>query len=221
MPLTGDLLAMAKSESKQPKFKNLTNKFGDSLEKLFIDCRFEGLKCNLTEFKYFFHPHYGNCYQFNTGFNYFGEIADLKRTMWSDRLLGLRLILNISLSESLKFMNPNTGALISVHNQTAYPLDELTVGPKTETNIALSRTFYESQPKPYSKCDGKTNDVNSYDSEYYKIVHKNTKGYSQTLCVYQCIQKFFIDGCSCSLDSLPSFYDSYLCTQTKENNDCL
>ncbi|RNA15318.1 amiloride-sensitive sodium channel subunit beta [Brachionus plicatilis] len=206
-PLTNNFINEAISQSYKPVYQDIREAFGDSLQKLIVYCRFKSENCNHSQFEYFSHAHYGNCYQFNSG------PKNLLTLISTEKEYGLRLVLNVSMHKDLKFMNPNLGAVVLIHNHTTYPsmVDPIAVSPKTETNIALSRTFYESQSKPFSKCDGKTNDVNSYDSEYYKIVHENTKGYSQTLCIYQCIQKFFIDECKCYVANFPCLYHSKSC----------
>ncbi|RNA26674.1 acid-sensing ion channel 1 isoform X2 [Brachionus plicatilis] len=213
-PLTGQFELLAKIQSNQPELEYGKKNFGDSLNKLIVNCQSVYQPCNLSQFNFFLHTNYGNCYQYNSGFDLEGRKIDLSTSMFADRLYGVKLILNVSVPDSLKFINPNSGALIFVHNHTTSPfmVDPIAVSPRTETNIALARTFYESQPKPYSKCDEKTNDINSYDSEYFKIVHKNTKGYSQALCVYQCFQKLFIDKCNCFVANYPCFYESKPCS---------
>ncbi|RNA34522.1 amiloride-sensitive sodium channel subunit beta [Brachionus plicatilis] len=219
-PLSTLFETIAKMHSKEEKFTFLKENYGDSLDKLVVYCQYNYEDCNLTDFKFFLHPNYGNCYQFNSGFDSHGKKNDLKYAMTTERLSGLRLILNISVTQKLKFMNPSTGAVIFIHNHTTYPMmvDTITLAPKTETSISLSRTFYESKQKPYSNCDAKTNDMNSYNSEYYKLVHENTKAYGQTLCIHQCIQKFFIENCDCFVADYPCFYNSMPCNLTTWQN---
>ena len=201
------------SELKQ-KNQDQIKKLGDSMQKLIFDCSFEFQQCNYSLFKYFFHPRYGNCYQFNSGYDLNEKRINLIKTTSSERTFALKLTLNVSIDDGLKFMSPSLGAVLLIHNQTTYPtmVDEITVSTKTETNIGLSRTFYKSQPYPYSICDGNTNDKNSFDSEYFKLVHEKTKGYTQTLCVYQCYQKLIIDRCNCHIDFYPILYSTNSCS---------
>ena len=212
-PLHGDFKTKVVSEFKQKKNEEEIRKLGDLLKKIIFDCRFEFEKCDYTQFKYFYHPFYGNCYQFNPGNDSNGNKINLKKSTSSERTYSLKLTLNVSIEDGLKFMSPSLGAVLLIHNHTTYPtmVDEITVGPEIETNIGLSRTFYKSQPYPYSICDGNTNDKNSFDSEYFKLVHENTKEYTQTLCVYQCMQKNIINRCNCKLHFFPSFYSTNSC----------
>ncbi|CAF1125717.1 unnamed protein product [Brachionus calyciflorus] len=175
--------------------------------------------CNKSEFKFYFHPNYGNCYEFNTGYNENGSKIPLKTTIVTERAQGLRLVLNTSVPESLKFITPFTGAVVFIHNHTTDPMmvTGITLAPKTETNIALSRMFYRSQPKPYSQCETGTNDPNSFSSELYKLVLENTQFYTQTLCVYQCFQREVIKNCNCSVTTFPDFYQAKACTGTNQS----
>ena len=49
--------------------KNLTDQerksLGYELSNMLISCRLSYQKCNESDFTYFFHPFYGNCYTFN------------------------------------------------------------------------------------------------------------------------------------------------------------
>lgn len=193
---------------------------GDSKKKLIFSCFFNGEDCDYDKLSYFRHPSYGNCYQFNSGYDTNRKRIALKKISLSERTYSLRLALNVSIDNGLKFMNGNLGALLLIHNQSTYPttVDEITIGPKTETNIGLSRTFFESQPKPFSSCDGNTNDKNSFDSEFFKLVHEKNEGYSQKLCVFQCYQKEYLNRCKCYVDYYPSFYNG---TNCGNNLDCV
>ena len=190
------------------KYEKWIDLFGDSLEKLIVNCEFKFNKCNKTNFKFFLHPFYGNCYQFNSGYNNKNQMVDTEYSITTEKRQGLRLILNISVPETIKFLNPSSGAIIFIHNQSLYPLmvSEVSASPNFETNIAFSRVYYESQEKPYSSCDSKANDINSHDSDIFKLVHANTKKYSQTLCVFQCFQKLVIENCNCFVTIFPSFF---------------
>ena len=212
-PIEHLFVTVAKMYSKQKDYEFLKEKYGDSLNKLIVNCQFNYERCELDEFKFFLHPNYGNCYQFNLGQDLNGKRKELKSVGTTERQSGLRLILNISVTDELKFMSSSLGALLFVHNHTTNPMlvDSIALKPKTETNIAVSRTFYQSERKPFSNCDGETDDINSHNSEYYKIVHENSKTYTQALCFHQCIQKYFIDNCGCFVAEYLCFYHSKPC----------
>ena len=52
-----------------PKFNmTLRRSLGYSLEEMVLKCEFNSKPCNLSWFDWFYHPIYGNCYRFNTGY---------------------------------------------------------------------------------------------------------------------------------------------------------
>lgn len=46
---------------------------GFTLEEMIISCSFSGEKCNMSEFSWLYSMNYGNCFQFNSGFDAFGN----------------------------------------------------------------------------------------------------------------------------------------------------
>ncbi|CAF1010201.1 unnamed protein product [Brachionus calyciflorus] len=214
-PFESTFDVMAKGISKKnAKFLNNSKIFSDSKEKFIVFCEYLMEDCNMSAFKFYFHPNYGNCYQFNTGYDENDSKIPLKTTIVTERAQGLRLVLNTSVPDSLKFITPFTGAIVFIHNHTTDPMmvTGITLAPKTETNIGLSRMFYSSQPKPYSQCETSTNDPNSFSSELYKLVLENTQFYTQTLCIYQCFQREVIKNCNCSVTTFPDFYKEKSCS---------
>ncbi|CAF0868590.1 unnamed protein product [Brachionus calyciflorus] len=203
------------AKSTKDKFNQGNNSkiFGDSKEKLIVSCIYQKAKCNMSYFTFYNHPHYGNCYTLNSGYDEYGNEIPLWTTLAPKRILGLKLILNTSVPDEIRFVSPNYGAMIIIHNVTDDPfqIEGITVGPRTETNIALNRNIYSSMPKPYSECDANTNDPLAYDSELYKLVHNNTKGYSQVLCMGICAQRLYVKQCGCYIANFPSFFNVRAC----------
>ena len=195
------------------EYDNLKNLFGDSLDKLIIDCYFDYLPCNRTEFRLFSHPIHGNCYQFNSGFDFNETSLKLKTITNDQRSGGLRLILNISVPDSLRLLNPNSGGYIFIHNQTNLPMmvDPLTFSPKTETNIALYRTFYQLTEKPYSNCQKENNFDSFLKSKGYKFDNNYQNEYTQLLCFSSCFQNLLIENCGCQEIYFPTFQGFALC----------
>ncbi|CAF1010992.1 unnamed protein product [Brachionus calyciflorus] len=192
--------------------------YGDSLEKLIVYCEYEGRKCNMSQVKYYDHPEYGNCYMINSGYDKNGNKIPLWPAVAPKRQLGLNLLLNISVHDELKFLSPNYGAIVMIHNNTINPFvqEGITLSPKTESNIALTKSVFSSQPKPYSDCDGNTDDPNAYNYELFKLIHKNGGGYSQFLCLGLCVQRSVVNKCNCSLATFPSFFGAKACLSNVE-----
>ncbi|RMZ93689.1 acid-sensing ion channel 1 isoform X2, partial [Brachionus plicatilis] len=219
-PLERSAETKANILSKSPEFEKWKNLYGDPLEKLIVNCEFNLEKCNTTNFKFFLHPFYGNCYQFNSGYNQNGEPVDIELSMTSDKRQGLRLILNVSVPESLQFLSPSSGAMVFLHNQSTYPLmvNEISLSPRAETSIAFSRVYFESQQRPYSNCNAQANDANNNFSDVFKLVHANTIKYTQTLCVFQCFQRLIVNECKCFVSFYPSFFDAAPCSNQSQRS---
>ncbi|CAF0885554.1 unnamed protein product [Brachionus calyciflorus] len=215
-PLAKSFEFMAKSY----KPKNNSILYGDSLDKLLVFCEYETHRCNMSQVRYYNHPEYGDCYMINSGYDYKNNPVNLWSAMAPKRHLGLNLILNISVHDELKFLSPNYGAIVIIHNNTVNPFvqEGITLSPKIESNIALTKTFFSSQPKPYSDCDGKTDDPNEYNSELFKLIHKNGGGYSQFLCLGLCFQRSIVNKCGCSVVNFPSFFEVRSCFLNEDIN---
>ena len=190
----------------------------DSLNKLLISCQFNFIDCNRTELKLFEHPNFGNCYQFNSGYDKYNNKIDLKKSIGKDFYQGLRLVLNVSIIDKLKLFNTHYGAVIFIHNQSSSLeiIEDVKLSPKFETSIAIKSSFYKSKEKPYSNCDGNTDDPNSYESEFFKLIHSKTKKYTQYTCVIQCLQKKVINECKCHGNLYFSYFESKPCATSYE-----
>lgn len=190
-------------------------KLGFSLDEMILSCDFRFKKCSNKYFKYYFHKIYGNCFSFNSGMDENGNIIELLRVTKNGRLHGLELSVFIGLADELQYLNPNLGAIVFIHNHTtsALNLDGIIVGPNTETDIGITRTFINQMPKPYSECESQT-----FDSEVSKLTHKLYNGYRQNDCVDLCFQLRIIETCNCSVFELPDIKNVRICSSEREEN---
>jgi hypothetical protein len=74
-----------------------------------INCRVNGLDCNVDDFQWQFLANYGNCYRFNSGNDYFGRKAELKYISKQGKLNGLSIELYIGNPESIPEFIQNSG----------------------------------------------------------------------------------------------------------------
>ena len=57
------------SQTFLPNFNMTTRRsLGYSLEDMLLVCEFDSKPCNLSWFEWYYHPNFGNCYRFNTGY---------------------------------------------------------------------------------------------------------------------------------------------------------
>ncbi|RNA10485.1 acid-sensing ion channel 1 isoform X2 [Brachionus plicatilis] len=199
-------------------FSQVRQNVGDSKEKLIVFCMYSRKACNMSWIRYYYHSIYGNCFNINSGIDENDDKVPIFQAVGPKRFLGLRLILNVSVAEEIKFLKGNMGAQVIIHNKTESPFmtEGIFLSPKSETNIALTRTFYSSLPKPYSSCESNTNDKDAYQSELYKQVFENGFGYNQILCVGFCFQRLMIRNCKCYQANLPYFSNSPPCVSPEQ-----
>ncbi len=53
-------------------------KLSHDLSDILLECWFNDVQCDLSDFTWTYHQTYGNCYKFNTGFDSNGNKIDLK-----------------------------------------------------------------------------------------------------------------------------------------------
>ncbi|CAF0874896.1 unnamed protein product [Brachionus calyciflorus] len=188
-----------------------SHKFGDSFEKLILHFQLLTIDCKNKEYwNYYYHQLYGNCYQINTKND---NLIRVRRTGWYN---ALNIILNISLADGLEGLYAGIGAVVMLHNQTTSPLstDAFSVSPGVDTNIAASRQFKSSLPKPYSDCDGDTSNGNVFNSKLFKLITSKNISYNQKLCMdgdFPFISDEFVKPCYSDTE--------YECINSKIEND--
>ena len=191
---------------------------GHSLENILIQCKYNNIPCDSTDFTWSFDPDYGNCYTFNSGFNSNKSKIDLKKSSLVGWNFGLQLTLYLNVYEKLLNDKNNVGglgALIRLGNSsylTDYLDSGILVTPGLQTNIEMSREFRSILPKPYSNCEIDSNSPLFQPGwDLYNLVSQSEYVYSQQLCFSQCLQKYFIEKYNCTLYYFVSLYNVSLC----------
>ena len=163
----------------------------DKLEKGFrlIKCLFNNIKCNLEQdISSYFSYMYGNCVQFNHNYT-----MPTKQTITEGPTFGLTLVIHLDSNESLD--DDGRGLKLFIHNKTYDNriTEEINLKTGHEINVAIKRTFSSKTPHPYSDCE----DLNSFESSYFRILTNNNKTYRQYDCFKLCLQKMINDKCEC------------------------
>jgi hypothetical protein len=176
-------------------------------------CSFNGEKCNMSEFKWFWNYHYGNCWQFNSDGN-------LVSTSGVD--FGLEITVNL-----LEFKNKYTsfipeGLVIFIHNSSFNPFkfDSFALAKTGEkTFISVRKIFNYKQPDPYSQCI----DLGLYSSDIYDLMIKANNTYRQSDCFKYCRQKLYVENCGCNIvfnDNDLKIYPNIRYCYNKTDYDC-
>jgi hypothetical protein len=198
-------------------------KFGKKLEEILIICRFADDDCSTDDFIWIYNFYYGNCYQFNSGFNSSGHQVKNKFSTRSGRLNGLRLELFIDSNPDFEMFNLNHGAVVIIGNNTQKYITEsdgIFLKTGSEIDLVVERSFTNQLKYPFSDCQLEEILPNSSSSYLYQEIIKLNLTYTQKLCYQMCLQDILIKQCNCSDNSLPQLNGSKICL-TKEDVECL
>ena len=150
-----------------------------------------GLDC-INSLHWYWSSSYGNCWQFNSGFNLTNQKIDIKNTVSNGLDWGLKVQLLLVNENNLTKTN-DKGAVVFIHNSSFRPSQEIFIKPKEKTFIQVERTFIQKQPQPYSDCI----DLTSYSSELYDYIIKQGQAYRQQDCFDLCYQRLALQNCEC------------------------
>lgn len=158
---------------------------------------------NSSDLHYLYRYDYGNCFQFNTGF----DMKNKAIPLLSSKLPGIGYGFSTEIgpldSSANKFQaSISNGLVLFVHDPKISPTyTDVPVYLKTgqETNIAIKQTLTKNIPAPYSQC------VESPDSELAKILQNSGLGraYRQKDCLELCNQQYIIEQCDCYFTAFP------------------
>ena len=205
-------------------------KFGHDLEDILIECLFNDIECDETNFTWSYDSNFGNCYTFNSGFDSHGNLTDLKQSTLAGLNFGLRMTLYVNVYEKLLTLGPednddsnvpSLGAVVRIGN-SSYLTDYLDGGiflsPGFKTYINVDREFKSILSKPYSNCEIDSNSPKfRQDSDLYNLIAQSEYEYTQQLCFTQCLQKKFINKYNCTLYYLISLYNKSVCDTNMVN----
>ena len=172
-----------------------SKKLGFSLEKNLDFC--QDLEDN-SDCKYDLHWYwsfrYGNCWQFNSGFNYYNERQNIKKVRLNGRNYGLDIKFNL-FNENNKKVNYEHGLIVFVHNSSFKPTlsNVIHIEPGRRYYMSIKRTFIQKYPQPYSDCI----ELDQFESPFYNLLIETNKVYRQVDCFDLCSQEQIIKECGC------------------------
>jgi hypothetical protein len=209
--MTSDLTLNSTDEEKKS--------IGHYLEDILIECWFNNVECNASDFVWSFDEAYGNCYTFNTGHDSQGNKIDLKKTsiVGPDFGLGLTFYVNVYEEFLLDGSTSLLGGVLRIGNSSYSTFYANTIGilltPGLQTNIVVEREFKSILPQPYSNCKIDSNSPKFLQGlDLYNLISQTDYAYTQQMCFLQCYQKIHMDKFNCSVSHLLSFYNGSACT---------
>ena len=187
--------------------EEIRKSYGFRIEEMLISCYFRNKACSKEDFKYFYHPFYGNCYSFNTGQYNNGTKYEIKDVVISGNRYGLILELLLGDPSADSINEFHDGVIISIDNQSFIPFindDVIKASAGAETDLIISREFITKLPKPYGDCLEDTSQNSSFNLKYFKYITQTLKiNYSEKFCYSLCIQQTIFDTCGCTNINLP------------------
>jgi hypothetical protein len=167
-----------------------------TIDDMLLNCRFNLMPCDKSQFEYFHTSSNGNCYKFNSGVGLNGSQLDSLYSSNPGRRYGLTLELFTGYMSSLDLIK-TSGIQMFVHNSSSQPIIDaqgigLSVG--YHTDIVLTKTVYNKQPAPYSDC---LDTQDTFDSDLFRSTVSITGTYEQKFCLQLCFQRYLINSCGC------------------------
>ena len=90
-------------------------------EQMILYCSFGSTPCNLTQFSFFYHQEFGNCFQFNSGFDASGNKIETLKTIEAGKRNGLSMVLFVGSVYDKNSGSMDNGGHIIIHNKTTHP----------------------------------------------------------------------------------------------------
>jgi hypothetical protein len=196
------------------------------LGNMILACHYNfGVKCNESDFEWFYDFYYGGCYRFNP--------KETIKSYKKGKLAGIHMEIDVFYNYEASWIT-EVGIHIFIHNKShKISLFEGIDAPvKKTTNIALSRVFNNKIEKPFSDC---TEDLEASGSKYYKILTDANYTYKQSDCMDLCFSDYAFKRCQCregfniklfqgplckSIEEIKCLFDSLKPFNDFESNNC-
>ena len=188
--------------------------FGYGINSLILVCLYGRGLCDFSDLRQFYSTDYGNCYQFNSGYNYTNSKVDVLTASKSEPRNGLALMLFMGSFDDPNALSFSNGAHIFIHNQTDSPTTTsgIDIAPGKQTNVGLSKMFVSQLPIPYNQCYKNLDSPDDFDSFYFRETLKSNYRYRQIDCLNLCEQEAYYKKCNCSDIRYPTLYGRRYCT---------
>ena len=189
------------------------------LDRMLVGCRFGTSACNASDFTWFYHPTFFNCYMFNAGGTRTVSTAGL---MSGDARLFLQL--NASVREPMTDKMPFRGFYVATLNASESPLllspCAHLAAPGVGALISIERSFFTQYQSPYSGCtvsdSGELTEPLEDTQLFEKTKLRSNYSYTQRDCLNVCAQLFILAECNCTMASL-DFSSNTTCTSPSDS----
>ena len=130
-------------------------KLSHSIDEILISCSFNHKYCDHTDFEWFFHFTYGNCFKFNPSIRHGDE------TIIPGKTFGLSIEIYVGVYHELDAIRDTRGISVIISNRSNFinDLDGVFLFTSTENDIRVKRKFSELLPYPFSNCQENFDDT--------------------------------------------------------------
>ena len=187
---------------------------GFSMKNVLQSCFFNGKKCNISDFTWFYSYSLGNCFQFNSQRN---ASQPIKESKLSGFMNGLILFIRNLTNSNTHPTFYGSGLKVFVHNNSylTSSAEEILVETGKLTSISVKKAFTYRAPVPYSECQ----DLSDFRSELYDYIKSLNGQYRQKDCFQMCLQNIILNECKCFFSMLPLLNTTYApCSNLTETN---
>lgn len=161
---------------------------------MLLSCEYQGIPCSYSDFYYYRDYYYGNCFRFNGGElenqtrEDIGYIVPTPPVRKSSKIGWRRLRLEWYIGDQISQQQYTfkSGIRLIVHNQsyTPFPFENgIDVATGLQTNVAISRSFTNRLPYPYSNCIDELNEKTSSQNEILAKMYEKKR--ANQIKVYQ------------------------------------
>jgi hypothetical protein len=206
--------------------ESMKQKMGQNLDYLLITCLFNIIECNLVEdFEYYYDIMYGKCYRYNSGKNMNGESTSKKQITTNGLLNGLQIELFVGRADQNdKAFSIDNGINLFIESKVveSQSAEGIRISPGSNYYISLSKYSMSHLPKPYSDCTAGLDRPELSDNIFFRNLIANNQTYTESLCRFNCFQKYLGDKCNCKdLFTVPFYKDMPFCFTDNKNFICL
>ncbi|XP_077982690.1 uncharacterized protein LOC144437595 [Glandiceps talaboti] len=207
--------------SSSPDYSDLRNvlklskeelaKYGHQAEDMILQCSFEDIACNASDFYVFQNDNYGNCFTFNSW-----QLTGHSRrsSMRPGSKYGLKLTLFIEQDEYIPLYGQEAGVRVLIHQPDIIPFPEdeaITVAPGLKTSIGLRRDMVQSPDAPYTNCTNhkKFSSIFGNGYNYSDLACHKSKVHEYILRECGCVDTIYVEGPMCQI----LYEDEEMCRQ--------
>lgn len=199
-----------------PQFNDTLRKsFGYEMKQLIYSCRFNNKRLNVddcveSDFKWFYHSVYGNCFKLNSGSDDSGKRVAIRKALLEGEGFELKMFVGFPFDYLTYLYEKESYGIVMFIDECEEKFSLSNNGyflsPSMHASITLTREKIENLPDPYSSC---VNDE-TFENEFSIEMRKNGLKYSRQNCLMYCKQKLNMEHFQCYDLRLPKFSNSEL-----------